>query len=69
MTGCKFNATNGCAKCPARQPCELPLEASESSYLGAYQTERRNDLVSAAAAIAVVALAGLAFLYLAGVLQ
>lgn len=69
MTGCKFNTTNGCAKCPARQPCEPPLEAAESSYLGAYQAERRNDLVSAAAAIAVVVLSGLAFIYLAGVIQ
>lgn len=69
MTGCKFNTTNGCAKCQARQPCELPLEAAESSYMAAYQTERRNDLVPAVAAIVVVVLAGLAFLYLAGVLQ
>lgn len=69
MTGCKFNATNGCAKCPARQPCELPLEAAESSYLGAYQANHERDLVPAVAAIVVVVLSGLAFLYLAGVLQ
>lgn len=69
MTGCTKNTTNGCAKCQARQPCELPLEAAESSYLGAYQANHDRDLVPAAAAIVVVVLAGLAFLYLVGVLQ
>lgn len=40
MTGCRNNTTNGCAKCPARQPCELPFEDSDSNSDGQRGTWR-----------------------------
>jgi len=68
MTGCKFNTTNGCAKCPARQPCELPFEDAEShldDQYGAWYT----DLAALFAITLVMGSAILAALYMTGLIK
>ncbi len=67
MNGCNFNSTNGCARCPARHPCELPLEEAESSHSVAHQ-ENRADWALASAVATVLTMAILAVMYLTGVI-
>ncbi len=68
MTGCRNNTTNGCAKCPARQPCELPFEEAESHHddqHGAWYA----DLAALIAITLVMGSAILAALYMTGLIQ
>lgn len=69
MNGCRYNTTNGCAKCPARQPCELPFEEAESHIDDQYGTWR-TDWAALVAITMVMGSAVLsAALYLTGLIQ
>ncbi len=68
MNGCRYNTTNGCAKCPARQPCELPFEDAESR-LDDNGGTWRTDLAALIAITLVMGSAILAALYMTGLIQ